>query len=328
MSNEITIPQGWAPSTRFQGRDITTEFSDGIETSFAMYGYRGKVWSVRYRGDNKSLMREDGDGPRGSIEVIFVQASRHKAKVWYENGYEEGSNAAPDCWSNNGVTPDPQATKKQCDTCALCRHNAFGTGPNGKGKACSDSKRVAVVPVGDIQNTLFGGPMLLRIPAASLNEFGMYADVMAKAGFPLYAIATRVSFDPDVAYPKFKFHGIRPLIDAEVDEIESLRDTPLVKRIHAEQHEGAAPAPAQLPPPAKLFEQPTPVVTPKVTPAPQPVAPTAQPMPTQPTAGGDVEVTSSVVKQPMPQPTVVMNATNGDFEKSLEDKLAKFLPAT
>lgn len=247
-------------STKFAGHNANDDLSSGIQSSFGIIGYKGKVWSTRYRGDETQLMRDDGDGARGSIEVIILNASKAVSKIWYEQGYVEGSNAAPDCFSNNGVAPEPSSAKPQCATCAACKHNAWGSRitPAGKqGKACADSKRIAVVPMEDIPNEAFGGPMLLRVPAASLQDLAMYGGKMNQMGYPYYSVATRIAFDPNESYPKFVFSAIRPLKDNEADLVLAMRDGHQVERILSE-NEFAEPAaaPAEKPDPQQMFEQP------------------------------------------------------------------------
>ena len=248
-----------AVSARFANVDVNDDLSSGVQSSFGIIGYKGKVWSIRYRGDEKQLMRDDGDGPRNSIEVVIIKASPHVSKIWYEQGYVEGSNAAPDCFSNNGITPEPTATKPQCASCQACPHNQWGSRitPAGKaGKACSDSKRLAVVPLDDPNNEMFGGPMLLRVPAASLQDVAMYGQKMQQMGYPYFAVGTKISFDAEESYPKFIFKGLRPLNDAEADVIVGLRDSHSVERIMAEsEFSGGAPAPTQANDDEPLFEQ-------------------------------------------------------------------------
>lgn len=246
-------------SAKFASVPVTDELSSGVQTSFGIIGYKGKVWSIRYRGDEEPLMRDDGDGPRSSIEVVVVKASTHISKIWYENGYVEGSNAAPDCFSNTGVTPEPTSAKPQCASCAACPHNMWGSRitPAGKaGKACADSKRLAVVPMNDMANEAYGGPMLLRVPAASLQDMAAYGDKMKQMGYPTFSIATRIQFDTAESYPKFLFNAVRPLSDEEADVVLALRDSHAVNRILSED-EFAAPA---LPPSTAdvnaAFEQP------------------------------------------------------------------------
>jgi len=281
MSNLVPANFGQV-SSRFAQTPVQDDLSSGIQTSFGLIGYKGKVWSIRYRGDEQQLMRDDGDGPRGSVEVVILKASGQISKIWYEHGYVEGSNSAPDCFSNNGVVPDPTSSKKQCDTCALCPHNQWGSRitPAGKqGKACSDSKRLAVVPAQDIENSAYGGPMLLRVPAASLQDVASYGQKMQQLGYPYYAVSTRIAFDPEESYPKFLFNAVRPLNDAEADLVLAMRDQHSVDRILSES-EFATPTPAPAAPDlASAFEQPpqtAPKTEAKVDPAPTQTGPTPE----------------------------------------------------
>ncbi len=253
--NAIIPASFGAVSTRFAASQQQDDLSSGIQSSFGLIGYKGKVWSIRHRGAETPLMREDGDGPRGSIEVVILKASTQVSKIWYENGYVEGSNAAPDCFSNNGVTPDPTAAKKQCTSCAVCPHNQWGSRvtPAGKqGKSCSDSKRLAVVPNGDINNDAFGGPMLLRVPAASLQDLAAFGQKMQQMGYPYYSIVTKIGFDAAESFPKFTFSALRPLADNEADLVLSMRDGHQVNRILSDSEFATAAAPAAQQP---VFEQ-------------------------------------------------------------------------
>lgn len=258
MSNIIPANFGQV-STKFAQVPVQDDLSSGIQSSFGLIGYKGKVWSIRYRGNEIPLMRDDGDGPRGSIEVVILKSSQHVSKIWYEHGYVEGSNSAPDCFSNNGVTPEPTSAKRQSDTCALCPHNQWGSRvtPAGKaGKACSDSKRLAVVPELDIMNEAFGGPMLLRVPAASLQDLAGYGQKMRQMGYPYYAVATRIKFDPTEAYPKFTFGAIRPLNDQEADQVLAIRDGHTVERILSENEFATSAGAEAAPTPEQIFEHP------------------------------------------------------------------------
>jgi len=277
------VPQNFGPvSTRFQAAGVENDLAGGIATSYGIVGFKGKVWSIRHRGDERPLLREDGDGPRNSIEVVVVKANGHLSKIFYENGYVEGSSAPPDCFSNNGVTPEASSAKKQANACATCPRNAWGSRitPAGKqGKACADSKRVAVVPLGDLNNETFGGPMLLRIPAASLNDLAAYGTKMQQLGYPYFAIGTRIAFDAAEAYPKFVFSAIRPLNDAEADAVLALQSGPHVARVLSEDAELPPAAPPVTA--ASAFEQP-PQVAPPVQQAPVQQAPVQQTAPLPP----------------------------------------------
>lgn len=265
MNNLIPANIG-SVSSKFGSIQIANEAAAGIEGGYAAMKYKGKVWAVEYRGEHQPIMRPDGDGPANSIEVVIVSASPVKSKIYYPN-YVDGARENPVCFSTNGVTPDGRAMHKQANACAVCPQNQSGSKVDetgqARGKACRDNKRVAIVPLADMQNELYGGPMLLRIPAASLNDFAMFTRKLEQLGYPYCAVGVKIAFDPAHAYPKFVFTGVRTLTDAEADMVIKLRDDPQVKRIVSE--EPIVEATPQVtrddglsqlaPPPAKLSQQ-------------------------------------------------------------------------
>jgi hypothetical protein len=263
MSTDLTLPKNFgkvpAAFANSEAAAVNDELGQGVAASYAVTGYRGKVWSLKYQGNEEPLMREDGDGPRNSIEVVLVKASPAVSKIFYQGGYVDGSTAAPDCWSGNGQTPDASVQNKQHPTCADCPMNAWGsrvTEAGKQGKACADSRRLAILPIADLANEAYGGPMLLRVPAASLKDLKAYGDFLNGYNYPYYAVATRIAFDAKEAYPKFVFSAIRALTDEEAAYIAEVREDRRVKVVLAERADGApvatgvAPAVASSP-----FEQ-------------------------------------------------------------------------
>ena len=234
--NLINIPQGFAgalPSV-FQGVGGADELSAGVTGGFGIITYKGKVWRTKYRGEETVLFAADGRNARPELEVVIVRAAPVISKVYYQEGFVEGSSAPPDCWSVNGLVPDAAAPKKQSNTCAGCPQNAWGSriSDAGKaGKACSDNKRLAIVPADDIRNESLGGPMMLRVPPASLQDMAQFGKMMEAKGFPYYSFVTRLRFDPNEAYPKFVFEPVRPLTDDEAKLVIEMRDNPITQRI-------------------------------------------------------------------------------------------------
>jgi hypothetical protein len=312
MGTEVALPPGFGPlPAAFAGQaPANDEYGQGVAASYGIMGFKGKVWTARYQGQDTPLMRDDGDGPRNSIEVVLVKASPAISKIFYRAGYVDGSNAAPDCWSGNGVTPAAGVQNKVHATCADCPMNAWGSRVSeaGKpGKACSDSRRVAIVPIADMDNELFGGPMLLRIPAASLKDLKGYADLMNTYQYPVYAVVTKVSFDPKEAFPKFVFQAVRPLTDVEAQKVIELRDGQRVAAVLAENLDVTPAGNTHVAPvvPASPFLEP-PAAAPAPVAAPQPVvqAPVAAPAPTPPAnpfGGPVVAAPAAPVEAPAPQ---------------------------
>lgn len=352
MSTSL-VPQSFgAVSTRFANLPAADDLGAGVQGGFGHVGYKGKVWSIRHRGETINLMRPDGDGPMNSIEVVIIKAAGNLSKNYYPNGYTEGTNERPYCFSSNGQTPDPSvpAAQRQASVCAQCKWDAFGSKPlrtdgtpSGKGKACTDAKRLAVVPLSDIDNEFFGGPLLLRVPAGSLQDLASYGGKMNAAGYPYYAVGTRIAFDPNDPFPKFVFSGIRALSDEEADKILALRDDPRVARILAEASDFAIAGPA---PAAQVFEQastptPTPAPATPAAPPPQPVAPAPAPQPAPAQVAKPARVVTGFggVAAPAAAPAAVAAPVaavapvsppaevNSAFEAQLDAQLEALLPA-
>jgi hypothetical protein len=324
------------------------KLSTGISVGYPILRIKGKVWSIT-RGSNEPhvLMRPDGDGPRNSIDVVLLAASQNVSKVWYEKGYVEGSTDAPDCFAPNGVVPDASSPKKQSNTCASCPQNAWGskiTPAGKKAKACQDSKRVAVSPLGDVRNEAFGGPMMLRVPAASLTDFANYGDGLDAQGYRYFTVGTKMSFDPNEAYPKLVFEPIRALEDHEAEAVVELRKSAAVTSILAEDIGGTQ----------ETYSEPVQQVTPQVTqqaPQPKPAAvvpaaavvmpvsdgfggaapkPTMAPQPKPPVRKPQPAVAAVPPPQPLvasaPQEEAAVAGSDTSFEDTLDAELEQLLP--
>lgn len=188
---------------------------------FFVVSIKGKVFHVQ-RGDERTLVTKPGDDDEaaGSLEVVILATNPNKSKVYYDHGYEEGSNAKPSCYSNDGIAPATDAEDPQSRKCATCPHNQWGsriTDSGGKGKACADSMRLAIAPAGQVND-----PMLLRVPAASLKTLGSYGSQLAKRGVEPMHVVTKIGFDYSVAHPALTFKAVRFVEEDELAEIEQV----------------------------------------------------------------------------------------------------------
>lgn len=234
---------------------------------FPVISIKGKVFHIT-RGGEKTLITKPGeDDPAASIEVVLVRTNPNNSKVFYASGYQEGSDAKPTCYSNNGTKPEADATEPQSKSCATCQHNQWGsriTESGKKGKACTDSCRIAVATV-DTPND----PMLVRVPAASLKALTEYGKIVAARGVKPEACVTRIGFDYSVAHPALTFKPVGLIGDADtMQEIKDVRDGELVAQIV-----GIAPTPAADVPAEDNTEAAAPAPAPAKAAAPKPAAP-------------------------------------------------------
>lgn len=263
----------------FAGLDPHEEsLSDGIGSSYAVIGYKGKTWSIRHRGDKFVFKRADDGTPVGYLDVIILRQARVKSKSYYAEYVEGADGTRPICASLDGVTPDSDVQQKQADACSLCPRNVWRTAPNGrKERDCSDYKRLAVLPLPSQTQVAMGQPLMepafLRVPPSSLDSLSVMGDTMSQQGYHFRTYITRITFDPAAAHPKFMFRALQPLTDAEGAAVAPLIDDPVALRITGEdeiarrqnQPRLAAPALMTNGNPVAAIPPATAAVTPQVT---------------------------------------------------------------
>jgi len=155
-----------------------------------------------------------------AMPIVIVAANAHVSRSYYADTYVEGQILAPSCWSNDGVSPDSKVSEPQSGKCATCPQNIAGSAPQGTGRACRYSQRLAVT----LENDLKGDVYQLTLPAQSI--FGnvengkmplqAYAKFLGSHGLPITAVVTEMRFDTASATPKLTFKALRPL---EADEM-------------------------------------------------------------------------------------------------------------
>ena len=222
MANDMVAITASKLPAHLQGKVKSTNvFAAAVSAGgFPVVSIKGKVFHVQ-RGDERTLITKGEDGePAASLEAVIVAVNPNKSKVYYDQGYEEGSAAKPTCYSNDGLAPAADAEEPQSKKCATCPHNQWGsriTDNGGKGKACGDSMRLAIAPPDQLND-----PMLLRVPAASLKTLGQYGAQLAKRGVEPHHVVTRIGFDYNVAHPALTFKAVRFVEEHELAEVEAV----------------------------------------------------------------------------------------------------------
>lgn len=152
------------------------------------------------------------------LDVVIVKAAPKVARTFYMSSYNPDNPGGPDCWSNDGDTPDPKAAKPQNDTCQGCPQNVAGSG-QGQSRACRYQQRLAVVLANDID----GDVLQLALPATSIfgKEDGenrplqAYARWLVAQNVDPGMVVTRMKFDTKSEAPKLFFKTMRWLTDEE-----------------------------------------------------------------------------------------------------------------
>ncbi len=218
---------------------LNANAQQGIRIPFPVVSINGKKWTVIYRGVETVITASPGfdanqnplpAAPVSALKVVIVGISPAKSRVWYAKGYQPGvKGVIPDCFSNDGEIPDSQSTNIQSPRCDICPKSKFESainrdGTQGKGQACREGRKIAVVPANDVKNNFFGGPMMIRLPVMSIPNLARYAGELNMVDPPvdISQVVTSMTFNMSVSveYPEVQFSAI--------GYVETLEDTQTV----------------------------------------------------------------------------------------------------
>lgn len=157
---------------------------------------------------SKQFRFPDGTSSGGPFEAIIVDFV--STNLFYEGAFNKDDIAPPDCFAIGEqpslLVPSDNSPKKQAQTCAACPQNQFGSA--GRGKACKNSRLLAVLPPDFAEDTPI---WLLSVSPTALKAFDAYvASIMATFNAPPVKVVTTIGFDPKVDYPSLRFGNPQP----------------------------------------------------------------------------------------------------------------------
>lgn len=140
-----------------------------------------------------------------SIDVIIVD--HVVMKTYYDEDYDEDNPVPPACFAlkrnAKNIAPHKESADVQAETCEDCWANEWTSG-RGRGKACADKNRLAVLHVDALDDLV-----MLEVPVTSGAAFNKYIGGVTKAaGVPSYAVVTRITMDDHADYQKLIFELI------------------------------------------------------------------------------------------------------------------------
>lgn len=251
--------------------DLNADLTSHAGGGFPVISIKGKAFAV-VRDGERTLLRnpKDPESAATSLDVVLLKVNKGTSKVFYLKGYDKDTSDGqkPDCYSPDGIAPAADAENPQAKKCATCPHNQWGSRVSEKGatkgKACSDTVRMAVAPAGQLND-----PMLLRVPPASIKALGEYGQSLAKRGVGYNMVVTKVAFDMEAESPKLTFKPVGLLDDDGWSQVQETIASDVVSSIL-----GTNPAPAVAKPVAEVDdEEEAPKPVKKAAPEPEEEAP-------------------------------------------------------
>lgn len=163
-----------------------------------------------------------------TLDTIVVGANPRVSKVFYGKAFDQAAeNVRPDCWSNDGMRPDPSIEKPVHTSCADCPNNVLGSKilPSGaKSKMCADQRHLAVVPAAD-PNKVYS----LTVPVSGMKALREYFKELSNYGIGPEEAITELGFDDQASFPKitFKHKGYVP--EKAISRVDALLESDNVK---------------------------------------------------------------------------------------------------
>jgi hypothetical protein len=186
---------------------MTTEIAnyDEMLAALAKKATKTEKPSSSSIGVRAGVLSYNGTPVPGNKLGAIIIASTH-ANLLYEGKYDPNNLSNPVCYAYSEdpdeieLKPHPKSSKPQSDKCETCPMNQWGSDPDGgRGKACKNTRRLALVPDGVTPEDLATAEVAtLSLPVMSVKNWGNYVNKLATLfGMPPLALKTVVSTQPD-----------------------------------------------------------------------------------------------------------------------------------
>lgn len=213
-------------------------------TAVASYDERFAAMAQQYAGGERvvgSFLSTKGgvltfqDEPLPGNQMVVVILDIVRERTFYDSKYDASSehNRPPVCYAfsrmdedENEMAPHPSMQADltyfvpQNDLCKTCPNNEWGSADTGRGKACSERRRLALLPAGyyeakrgsrdfdlhlinDAEHFESADIAYLKLPVTSVKDWARYVTTLASQyRRPPLGVITRVYLEPD---PKSQF---------------------------------------------------------------------------------------------------------------------------
>lgn len=176
---------------------------------------------------------------KGDLNAIVVNAAPKVGRIFYAKAWSpDAEPTAPDCFSNDGNTPDAKASNPQSHSCNDCPQNIKGSG-QGQSKACRYSRRIAVALEQDFGTNLEGQVYQMNLASKSLFgenagelfTFENYSKYLSSNGKSIDYMVTRFSFNENNDNQSILFSPVRYINKHEYGVVSKVANTEQTKSL-------------------------------------------------------------------------------------------------
>lgn len=145
--------------------------------------------------------------PGNKLPAVILDFRRVNA--YYPGAFDPENPQPPICYAigeePHEMVPADDSAKKQATSCDACPMNKFGSAEKGRGKACKNGIRIALVHADHLstpQSMADANVVLANIPPTSLPSFANYVNALDAMGKQPFQVSTQIGAAPD---PKSQF---------------------------------------------------------------------------------------------------------------------------
>lgn len=159
--------------------------------------------------------------PDGKMNIIVLD---HVCENAFYDGerYDPNNPTSPVCFSffknADEAAPHEKSESPQADACEGCPHNEFGSSDTGRGKACKNIRRLALITEDGMEDIENATVAFLKVPVTSAKEWAGYVNSLNNTlKLPPLGVITELSIVPDAASQfKLKFKLVEKIEDPAV----------------------------------------------------------------------------------------------------------------
>lgn len=141
------------------------------------------------------------DGTRTDKPFTAIILDWRYTNAYYKSAWRPGVQETPLCWAvssdANTIAPSELSAKPQHTSCEGCPRNEWGSGNNGRGKACGNRIRIALVPPDATTTTAVN---ILTISPTALKHFNKLVAGLINAGRDPIEFIAKIGFNPDESF--------------------------------------------------------------------------------------------------------------------------------
>lgn len=169
-----------------------------------------------------------GDEILPGNQACIIILDSVKENTYYTAKFDADAPAAPTCYAfgrgpageddmapHESMQADLSYFKPQAEECSKCPWNEWGSADKGKGKACQNRRRLALIPAGyyeakkgsrDLTLNMFTDPAdfksaeiaHIKLPVLSVKNYGDYLNsILSTVQLPAHGVFTRLFVEPD-----------------------------------------------------------------------------------------------------------------------------------